>query len=110
MGRLRSQNGKGRSAFKILTGAPTGKKSLRRPRLRLADNIKIDLKEIGIDLFCRPAWAVGRWSSNDLNSVSYCWPFVKMLTSSTGLVGSLNVSSVIQPGLLTVRFEMFELT
>jgi hypothetical protein len=35
------------SAFKILTGTPTGKRPLGRPRHRWEDNIRIDLKEIG---------------------------------------------------------------
>ena len=38
----------GRSAFNILTGKPTGKKRLRRPRRRWEDNIRMNLKEIGI--------------------------------------------------------------
>ena len=38
----------GRSAFKILTGTRTGKGSLGRPRRKWEDNIRIDLKEIGI--------------------------------------------------------------
>ena len=33
----------------ILTGTPTGKRSLGRPRRRWEDNIRMDLKEIGID-------------------------------------------------------------
>ena len=37
----------GRSAFKILTGTPTGKRSLRRPSRRWEDNIRMYLKEIG---------------------------------------------------------------
>ena len=37
----------GRSAFKILTGKPTGKRPLGRPRGRWEDNIRMDLKEIG---------------------------------------------------------------
>ena len=36
-----------RSAFKILTGKPTGKRPLGRPRRR-QDNIRMDLKEMGI--------------------------------------------------------------
>ena len=32
----------GRSAFKILTGKPTGKRSLGRPRRRREDNIRMD--------------------------------------------------------------------
>ena len=38
----------GRSAFKILTGKPTGRRPLRRPRHRWEDNIRKDLEEIGI--------------------------------------------------------------
>ena len=38
----------GRSAFKILTGKPAGKKSLGSPRRRQEDNIKLVLEEIGI--------------------------------------------------------------
>ena len=34
----------GRSAFKILTGKPTG-----RPRRRWEDNIRMDLEDIGIN-------------------------------------------------------------
>ena len=39
----------GRSAFKILTGKPIGKRPLRRPRRRWEDNIRMDLQEIGIN-------------------------------------------------------------
>ena len=47
MGRASSQNGEeGRSAFKILTGRPTGTRPLGRPRRRWEDNISIDLEEI----------------------------------------------------------------
>ena len=38
----------GRSAFKILTGKPTGKRPLGRPRRRWEDNNGMDLEEIGI--------------------------------------------------------------
>ena len=40
----------GRSAFKILTDTPTGNRHLGRPRSRWGweDNIRMDLKEIGI--------------------------------------------------------------
>ena len=37
-----------RSAFKILTGKPTGKKPLVRPRRRWEDNIRMVLSEIGV--------------------------------------------------------------
>jgi hypothetical protein len=39
----------GRSSFKILTGKPTGKRPLGRPRCRWEDNIRMDLEEIGIN-------------------------------------------------------------
>ena len=39
----------GRSAFKILTGKPTGKRPLGRPRHRWENNIRMDLEEIGIN-------------------------------------------------------------
>ena len=38
-----------RSVFKILTGTPTGKRPLGRPRRRWKDNIRMHLKEIGIN-------------------------------------------------------------
>ena len=38
----------GRSAFKILTGKPTRKRTLGRPRRRWEINIRMDLKEICI--------------------------------------------------------------
>ena len=51
----------GRSAFKILTGKPTGKRPLGRPRRRWEDNIRMDLEEIVIN--------VGNWvvSAQDRN-------------------------------------------
>ena len=39
----------GRTAFKILTVKPTGKRPLGRPRRRWEDNIRMDLEEIGIN-------------------------------------------------------------
>ena len=38
-----------RSAFKILTGTPAGKSPLERPRRKWEVNIRMDLKEIGIN-------------------------------------------------------------
>ena len=37
------------SAFKILTGNPTGNRTLGRPRRRWEDNFRMDLEEIGIN-------------------------------------------------------------
>ena len=39
----------GRNAFKILTGKPTGKRPLRRPRRRWENNIKMDIEEMDIN-------------------------------------------------------------
>ena len=51
----------GRSAFKILTGKPTGNRPLGRPRRRWEDNIRMYLEEIGIN--------AGNWvdSAQDMN-------------------------------------------
>jgi hypothetical protein len=38
----------GRGIYRILVGRPEGKRLLGRPRRRWEDNIKMDLKEIGI--------------------------------------------------------------
>ena len=39
----------GRSAFKIKTGKPKGRRPLGRPRRRWEGNIRMDLEEIGIN-------------------------------------------------------------
>ena len=39
----------GRCAFKIVIDKPAGKRPLGNPRRRLEDNIRMHLKEIGID-------------------------------------------------------------
>ena len=39
----------GRSAFKILTGTPTGKRPLGRPRRRWEGYTRMDIKQIGIN-------------------------------------------------------------
>jgi hypothetical protein len=41
--------GEGRGVYRVLVGRPEGKKPLERPRRRWEDNIKLDLREIGID-------------------------------------------------------------
>ena len=52
-----SRTEEGRSAFRILTSKPTGK----RPKRRWEDNIRMDLEEIGIN--------VGNWvdSTQDMD-------------------------------------------
>jgi hypothetical protein len=39
----------GRGVYRVLRGTPEGKRPLERPRPRLEDNIKLDLREIGTD-------------------------------------------------------------
>jgi hypothetical protein len=41
--------GEGRGVYRVLVGRPEGKRPLGRPRHRWEDNIKMDLKEVGID-------------------------------------------------------------
>jgi hypothetical protein len=41
--------GEGRGVYRVLVGRPECKRPLGKPRLRWEDNIKIDLREIGID-------------------------------------------------------------
>jgi hypothetical protein len=41
--------GEGRGVYRVLFGRPEGKRPLERPRSRREDNIKLDLREIGID-------------------------------------------------------------
>ena len=53
----------GRSAFKILTGKPTGKRPLGRPRRRWEDNIRMEFEEIGI--------SAGNWVDSAQDRV-YC--------------------------------------
>ena len=58
----------GRSAFKILTGKPTGKGPLGRPKRRWEDNIRMDLEERGIN--------AGNWVDSAQDS-NYWRGFVK---------------------------------
>jgi hypothetical protein len=41
--------GEGRGIYRILVGRPEGKRPLGRPRRRWKDNIKLDLRKIGIN-------------------------------------------------------------
>jgi hypothetical protein len=42
-------HGEGRGVYRVMAGRPEGKRPLGRPRSRWEDNIKLDLREIGID-------------------------------------------------------------
>jgi hypothetical protein len=41
--------GEGRDVYRVLVGRSEGERSLGRPRRRWEDNIKTDLRDIGID-------------------------------------------------------------
>jgi hypothetical protein len=41
--------GEGRGVYSVLVGRSEGKRPLGRPRRRWENNIKLDLREIGID-------------------------------------------------------------
>jgi hypothetical protein len=41
--------GEGKGVYKVLVGRPEGKRPLGRPRRRWKNNIKMDLRGIGID-------------------------------------------------------------
>jgi hypothetical protein len=47
--RLRWEGGEVRGVYRVLVGRSEGKRPLGRPRSRWEDNIKMDLREIGID-------------------------------------------------------------
>jgi hypothetical protein len=42
-------HGEGRGVYRVLVGRPEGKRPLGRPRRSWVDNIKMDLREIGIN-------------------------------------------------------------
>jgi hypothetical protein len=41
--------GEGRGVYRVLVGRPEGKRPLGRPRRMGEDNIKLDVRDIGID-------------------------------------------------------------
>jgi hypothetical protein len=45
--------GERRGVYRVLVGRPEGERPVGRPRRRWEDNIKLDLREIGID---EPKW------------------------------------------------------
>jgi hypothetical protein len=49
VGRTCGTHGGGRGVYRVLIGMPEGKRPLGRPRRRWEDNIKTDLRDIGID-------------------------------------------------------------
>jgi hypothetical protein len=64
--------GEKRVVYRVLVGRVEGKKSLGRPRHRWEDNIKMDLREIGIDGVS--------WILLPMDMVQW-WAFAKILLS-----------------------------
>jgi hypothetical protein len=58
--------GQMRNAYNTLIGKPEGKRSLGRPRHRLADNIRMDLREVG--------WEGMDWMHLVLDRDQWCGP------------------------------------
>jgi hypothetical protein len=48
--------GETRNAYRILVGKPQGKRPLGKPRRRWVDNIKMDLREIGLNEWTGSNW------------------------------------------------------
>jgi hypothetical protein len=44
-----SMHGEEKECYRLLVGKPEGKRPLGRPKRRWVDNIKMDLREIGLD-------------------------------------------------------------
>jgi hypothetical protein len=44
-----ARTGEGRGVYRVLVRRPEGKRPLGRPRCRWEDNIKMNLREMGID-------------------------------------------------------------
>jgi hypothetical protein len=69
-----ARTGKKRNAYMILVGKSEGKRPLRKPRHRWEDNIKLDLREIGLGGMDWIDLAEGRDQWRDLvNMVMNLW-------------------------------------
>jgi len=64
--------GEGRGIYRVLVGTPEGKRPLGRPRRRWEGNIKLDIREIGID--------GEKWIQRSQNRVQWR-AFVKTVTN-----------------------------
>jgi hypothetical protein len=56
MGRTCGTYGERRGAYRALVGKPEGRRPLERPRRRGADNIKMDLREVGWGAWTGSIW------------------------------------------------------
>jgi len=48
--------GEERGVYRVLVGKPEGRRALRRPRRRWADNIRMDLQEVGLYIGTGLGW------------------------------------------------------
>jgi hypothetical protein len=48
--------GEGRNVYRVLVGKPEGKRPVERPRRRWEDGIKMDLREIGWEVWNGLTW------------------------------------------------------
>jgi hypothetical protein len=55
-GRASSTNGERRGVFRVLVGKPERRRKLQRPRRRWEDNIKMDLRELGLGAWTGKMW------------------------------------------------------
>jgi hypothetical protein len=46
----------GRGAYRVLMGKPTERKPLGRPKRRWEDNIKTNLREVGLEAWTESIW------------------------------------------------------
>jgi hypothetical protein len=68
--------GRGRGVYGVLVGRPKGKRPLGRPRCRWEDNIKLVLRETGIDgvnwIGCLKIGSNGNEPSGSIKKADYC--------------------------------------
>jgi hypothetical protein len=68
--------GERRGIYSVLVGKPEGKRPLGRPRDRWEDNIKVDLREMGIDgeNWTRPAQDRVQWRASVSTVINLRFP------------------------------------
>jgi hypothetical protein len=94
-------NGSKRNACRILVGKPEGKRQLGRPRCRYADDIKMDLREIG--------WGIMDWI--DLAQDRDQWrPLVKTVLNFGDSQNIWKFLSSFTAGSLSRRTQLHEVS
>ena len=100
----------GRNAFKILTGTLPGKRPLRRPRRRCEDNIRMDLKDIGLNTrnWVDSAQDRDYWRAL-VNSALNLWGSISLGVSIVKTSFSLAVHWSYKPGFKSISRQDFSL-